>query len=34
LDRTLSGATLMNAGLVPKFAKGDFLSVKYHFEER
>jgi len=34
LDRTLSGATLMNAGLVPKFAMGDFLSVKYHFEER
>ncbi|MBQ4043803.1 MAG: alpha-galactosidase, partial [Clostridia bacterium] len=34
LDRTLSGAALMNAGLVPKFAKGDFLSVKYHFEER
>lgn len=34
LDRTLSGATLMNVGIVPSYPRGDFGSVKYHFEER
>jgi len=34
LDQTLSGAALMHVGLVPKFARGDFMTVKYHFEER
>jgi hypothetical protein len=34
LDTVLSGAVLMKAGLVPKFPRGDFMSVKYHFEER
>lgn len=34
LNRTLSGSTLMNAGLVPPFKQGDFMTVKYHFEKK
>ena len=30
----LSGATLMNVGLLPVFERGDFKTVKYHFEEK
>lgn len=33
LDRTLTGATLMNVGIVPSFKKGDFMTVQYHFSE-
>ena len=34
LDKTLSGSTLMNVGIVPEYKGRDFDSVKYHFEER
>ena len=30
----LSGSTLMNVGLLPVFERGDFKTVKYHFEEK
>ena len=33
LDRTLSGSTLMNAGWTPKYPRGDFSVIKYHFNE-
>ena len=33
LDRTLSGATLMGAGLVPAFKRGDFLTLTYNLIE-
>lgn len=32
LDITLSGAVLMNIGLVPKFEYGDFQTLQYHFK--
>ncbi len=31
LNLTLSGEVLMSVGVVPKFAQGDFTTVKYHF---
>ena len=31
LNVTLKGSTLMNVGIVPKFASGDFVTVKYWF---
>lgn len=31
LDMTLSGSTLMNVGIAPKYPQGDFMTVKYHF---
>ncbi len=34
LDKELSGAVLMQIGLVPRFARGDFMTVKYHMEVR
>ncbi len=34
LDKTLSGRTLMNVGLVPSFPHEDFATFKFHFEER
>jgi alpha-galactosidase len=34
LDRTLSGSTLMNVGWTPKYPRGDFMCVKYHFIEK
>lgn len=33
LNRTLSGSTLMNVGWVPRYPRGDFAVVKYHFNE-
>ena len=30
----LSGSTLMNVGLLPEFERGDFKTLKYHFEEK
>ena len=33
LDLILKGSTLMNVGIVPKFATGDFMTVKYWFRE-
>jgi len=32
LNATLSGSTLMNIGVVPKYAHSDFTSVKYHLK--
>ena len=32
LELTLSGAVLMNIGIVPDFGWGDFKSLQYHFE--
>ena len=34
LKQTLSGAALMNVGLVPPYPRGDFACCKFHFEER
>ena len=34
LGLIISGATLMNVGLLPVFERGDFKTVKYHFEEK
>lgn len=33
LDMTLKGSTLMNVGVAPMFAGGDFMTVKYWFKE-
>ena len=33
LDMTLKGSTLMNVGVAPMFAGGDFITVKYWFKE-
>lgn len=33
LKQTLSGAALMNVGIVPPYPRGDFTSCKFHFEE-
>ena len=30
----LSGSTLMNVGILPEFERGDFKTLKYHFEEK
>lgn len=30
----LEGSTLMSVGLLPEFERGDFKTVKYHFEEK
>ena len=32
LEQSLNGSTLMNVGIYPAFEKGDFKTVKYHFE--
>ena len=34
LEQTLKGATIMGVGLPAAFKRGDFQTVKYHFEER
>ncbi len=34
LEMILSGSTLMSVGLVPNFAREDFTTVTYHFEEK
>ena len=34
LGLTIKGSTLMNVGIVPKFADGDFMTVKYRFREK
>lgn len=33
VDITLKGSTLMNVGIAPRFAEGDFMTVKYSFKE-